>query len=359
MDVTQPTERRSAAGTWKTALVILLLCASVLVTACGATSTTTSDSPSVAPILVAASMAASPSTTPLPKGAGSGTIAFTKFTPTTVAYEESPAVSPFDVYVVRSDGTGLKRLAANARGPAWSPDGSKIAYTSLSARGGVWVMNADGSGKRRVTPAPGGADWVAWSPDGKRILFSSTAFGGAAALGGADTLVVVDSDGSGLKSVFADISRGSGVTGYPLAWTPDGRIFFGRRSGSLGEICSLDRDGRGLTVVTATQVPPSFSLSRDGKWLAIWDGDSDRLVRMAASGRGMAVVLVEEVSQYFGHAAAVLSSWSPHSGQLVLGNDSRGWLGAGSVLHVAKTDGSEVWEVPNTEDGYDPAWRPE
>ena len=79
---------------------------------------------------------------------------------------------------------------------------------------------------------------------------------------------------------------------------------------------------------------------------------------MAASGRGLAVVLVEEVSQYFGHTAAVLSSWSPNGGKLVLGNDSRGWLVDGA-LSVAKSDGSEVWEVPNTADAYDPAWRPE
>ncbi len=353
MDATQPTQRRSATATWTLAFVVLLLCASAVVSACGAAGTTTSNSSSPSPGEVAASVAASPSTTPLPRGAGRGTIAFTK----ALWSREDSAVPPFDIYVVRSDGSGLRRLAAGARGPAWSPDGSQIAYTSLSARGGVWVMNADGSGKRRVTPAPGGAESVAWSPDGRQILFSSTSFGGAAALGGADTLVVVDSDGSGLESVFADTSRGSGVTGYPLAWTPDGRIFFGRRSGSLGEICSLDRGGRGLTVVTATQVPPSFSLSRDGKWLAIWDGDADRLLRMAASGRGLAVVLVEEVSQYEGGGG--LSSWSPHGGQLVFGRDSRGSLAPGSVLHVAKADGSEVWEVPNTEDAYDPAWRPE
>ena len=351
MEATQFTERRSAAGAWTIALVVLLLlCASAALTACGAASTTTADSPSVAPSLVAASAAASPSSAPLPKGAGSGTIAFTKWTPASVAYEESPAVSPFDVYVVRSDGTGLKRLAANARGPAWSPDGSKIAYTSLSARGGVWVMNADGSGKRRVTPAPGGAEWVAWSPDGRQILFSSTAFGGA------DTLDVVNTGGGGLKSV---LTRSSGYTGYTPAWAPDGKIFFGWRSGNLGEIRSLDPDGRGLTVVTATARPSgfsSFSLSPDGKWLAIWDGDSDRLVRMLASGRGMAVMIVEEVSRY--QRGPVLSSWSPNGSKLVLGNDSRAWLGD-SVLSVVKTDGSEVWEVPNTADAYDPAWRPE
>ena len=253
MDATQPTERRSAAGVWTLSLVVLLLLsASALVSACGGTSTTASASPS--PSVTEAW----PSATPLPNAAGRGTIAFTKFT----KVAEDSTVPPFDVYVVRSDGRGLRRLAAHARGPAWSPDGSQIAYTSLAARGGVWVMNADGSGKRRVTPAPGGTDWVAWSPDGTRILFSTTAFSGA------DTLDVVEHHGGGLKSVSTSSSGAS----YTPAWAPDGRIFFGAGSGSLGEICSVDPGGRDLTVVTATPMPAGFSLSRDGKWLAIWDG---------------------------------------------------------------------------------------
>ena len=330
------THRASTSSTTVNLVIVSTLLALALA-ACGGSGATASTPPTTAPGEATVMVAASPSATPLPKGAGRGTIAFTRLA------EDAPP----DIYVVHSDGTGLRRLAADARGPAWSPDGSRIAYTSLSARGGVWVMNADGSGKRRVTPAPGGADWVAWSPDGRQILFGSTAFSGA------DTLVVVNTDGSGLKYVFTR-SRSSGHTGYSPAWAPDGRIFFGRGSGGLGEICSVRSGGRGLTVVTATQIPASFSLSPDGKWLAIWDGDSDRLVRMAASGRGLAVVLVEEVSQY-----GVLSSWSPNGSKLVLGNDSRAWLLPGCVLHVAKTDGSEVWEVPNTEDAYDPAWRPE
>ena len=358
MDVTQPTERRSAAGTSTMALVVLLLlCASAAVTACGAASTTTSDSPSVAPSLVAASVAASPSAAPLPKGAGRGTIAFTKVTLTTVAYEEGPAVPPFDVYVVRSDGTGLKRLAANAQGPAWSPDGSKIAYTSLSARGGVWVMNADGSGKRRVTPAPGGAEWVAWSPDGRQILFSSTAFGGAAALGGADTLAVVDSDGSGLESVFADTSRGSGVR---AALSP------GRRTGgssSAGGAGAWARSARSIPAAASSpsSLPPrsrqasrshgTASGSRSGMgtqtaccaWRPAaggWRSCSWRRCRSTRVGAACRP----------GHRTAASSCSA--------GTHGDGWW-PGSVLHVAKTDGSEVWEVPNTAGAYDPAWRPE
>ncbi len=148
--------------------------------------------------------------------------------------------------------------------------------------------------------------------------------------------------------------------GYTPAWAPDGRILFGWRNGNLGEIRALESDGRGLTVVTATARPSgfsSFSLSHDGRWLAIWDGDGDRLLRLAASGSGMAVAIVEEVSQY--QRGSLLSSWSAHGGQLVFGRDSRAWLLSGSVLHVAKADGSVVWQVPNTEDAYDPVWRPE
>ena len=103
----------------------------------------------------------------------------------------------------------------------------------------------------------------------------------------------------------------------------------------------------------------SFSLSRDGRWLAIWDGDEDRLVRLAASGRGMAVPIVFDVSQWVGIEAPVPSSWSPDGRMIAFGNDSGAWLVPGTSLYVAKTDGAEVWEVPNTEDAYDPAWRPE
>jgi Tol biopolymer transport system component len=89
------------------------------------------------------------------------------------------------IYVVRPDGTELHRVAGfygDAAGePAWSPDGSKLAYTSTengNARYGgqeVFLVNADGSGERRLTelgPRTGFDAAPTWSPDGDQIVLT-------------------------------------------------------------------------------------------------------------------------------------------------------------------------------------------
>ncbi len=97
------------------------------------------------------------------------------------------AVSPTDakdrgIYVVNADGTGLTTLfdvpGAYDSAPAWSPDGTRIAFESNADVGGanpehdmeVWTMAANGSGAVQLTHNAAHDEGPAWSPDGGTML---------------------------------------------------------------------------------------------------------------------------------------------------------------------------------------------
>jgi TolB protein len=122
----------------------------------------------------------------------------------------------YDIYVAElatGEVTRLTEAPGSDGWPVWSPDGSRIAFASerddcLHATDAercwtadepgehhdVWVMNADGSAQRRVTPEFG--HFVAWSPDGSHLLVS-----------GYD-LFVIRPDGTGRATV---VPRGGGI----------------------------------------------------------------------------------------------------------------------------------------------------
>jgi hypothetical protein len=98
---------------------------------------------------------------------------------TTIVFERTgPCVAdicPADIYVMAAGGSQVRRLT-NGQGPfayyghpAWSPDGSKIAFRrNRFGNGGLYAMNPDGSGQTTITPA-GGSGRPVWSPDGSAL----------------------------------------------------------------------------------------------------------------------------------------------------------------------------------------------
>ena len=81
-----------------------------------------------------------------------------------------------DVYTIAADGTQLRRLLRSAYAPAWSPDGSRLAF--VSRRSGdeeIYVALANGTGVRRLTRSPGPDLSPAWSSDGRRLAWSRNA----------------------------------------------------------------------------------------------------------------------------------------------------------------------------------------
>jgi len=156
------------------------------------------------------------------------------------------------LYVLNADGSGLRDLtqklgmsrgpgAGPASDPVWSPDGRMLAFVRRNTRLGVYVVNADGSGVRNLTPKPLGAAYAApaWSPDGRKIAFASER--------DADSeIYLMNADGSGQRSLTLNLA----YDGDP-AWSPDGKkiTFVSNRDGRY-EVYVMNADGSGQRSLT-------------------------------------------------------------------------------------------------------------
>lgn len=161
--------------------------------------------------------------------------------------------SPDSLFPVLTD------TAANVQA-AWSPDRSRIAFSSSRAGGhDLELIDADG-GNRRVVSAGTGVDGEpAWSPDGTRLVFAS-------ARGGTAQLYSVGVDGGDLRP----LTSSPGANTSP-AFSPDGRTiaFVSSRDGGY-EIYLMDADGgnqRRITHTDARELAPRFFPTGDLAWV--------------------------------------------------------------------------------------------
>ena len=224
--------------------------------------------------------------------------------------------------------------------PTFSPDGRQIAYRLLLAAddGEIWVMDSDGANRRDLVNDPDFSDWgPAWSPDGKRIAFDSNRVVGLA-------VWLMDADGSDQHAV----TNGHGE--YP-AWSPDGKeiVYAG---GSYYDIRITGADGandRALTSSPAYDMGPAWS--PDGQWIA-YHTQADYYPKLGEPGQGpeMEIHLVRPDGSDDHRITAdrvedSFPAWSP-DGRFLM------WSRHGELV-VARPDGSGMVEVGP---GNFPSW---
>ena len=252
------------------------------------------------------------------------------------------------IYLANSDGGGLVQLTAgpNDHGPAWSPDGSQIAFARSPAETGltsaIFVMNADGANV--VQRAASGSN-PTWSPDGEWIAFE-----------GAGGILKVRTDGVGgtPDTVFNEAGQNSGP-----AWSPDGsRIAFTSDRELYDILFSLwliAPDGTQLTALTS-HTPASIypgehyalAWSPDGRRVAYascpWASSfcsSSAVTVMNADGSGL--VYLAAASGFAGH------TWSA-DGQVIV-------YASSNTIAWVSADGTQRGRILDR--GHSPAWRPQ
>jgi Tol biopolymer transport system component len=234
-----------------------------------------------------------------------------------------------ELAVVNADGTGLRKLTRRLpaiKSPRWSPDGKRIAFVrtdphAVQASSPVYVIASNGSGQRSVARGYS----PRWSPDGRRLVFVDVADSidkKAEFEFRAGRIVVLDLS-SGRRR---EIARGTAP-----AWSPDGKqIAFMRYTFTpngpaldvdTSSLLTVHADGSGLRVI---QPPDIFwplyrpVWSPDGRTIAAFGLDvsnnGENGLRLIDPGTGKARELVKDLADY------TEVQWSPDGTKIAFVN---------------------------------------
>lgn len=260
----------------------------------------------------------------------------------------------FEIYSANWSTGSQKRLTKNSvidMCPAVSPDGSKVAFISKrTSKPEIWVMNANGTNQKKLSNLPGlwGAGFysntykysiVQWSPDGSRIAFSTYNVEGHRPYDNA--VFVMKSNGSGLRRT--DLPSGFkyvGTTGT-FSWLGNFKIVYelvGWGGAPPNAIAVSDKNGRNVRVIKklSWNYPlTALAGSRTGNYVAYSDGTL--LYRITASGSNLS-----KMGMFLGLDAI---SWAPYDRYLAVSYGQGDYVGTFFVTLVKNSNRRKVWTI--------------
>jgi Tol biopolymer transport system component len=163
---------------------------------------------------------------------------------TFTAYDGGPG----DIYTVRLDGSGLRRLTATPNWADWDPVYSLGGHRLIWFRGPInfnvscerenpdrctqlWTMRSDGTHKRLLAEVVGGGADIDWGPGGDRIAYMHSSASGS-------ILSIFRTDGTRVRNIPRPRAYGS------IAWSPNGQwiayTYFSRATGDGVRVVSVD-----------------------------------------------------------------------------------------------------------------------
>ncbi|MET0621146.1 MAG: nuclear transport factor 2 family protein [Thermoanaerobaculia bacterium] len=258
----------------------------------------------------------------------------------------SDCEGPWGIYVVQADGTLPRRVTPpgmEARMPNWSPDGARLLFQSdKEGNGDIYTVDVDGSGLTRMTDHPKAESSGAFSPDGTRILFASDR-------GGMNELFLIPAAGG----EAVQVTRNKGA-GFRSVWAPDSSHILFRASeppneaaGTPGEFHRVRPDGADAgKVAGGPRREFNQAYSPDGKKIAFdahedgmtWESGTQWDVWvMNADGTGRRNLTAGNNVNDWG------PSWSPDGKTIVF------LSGLENVydLHLMNADGTNVRRITN------------